>query len=261
MNEFLSVIGSGYEITPSDSAKTQKSAVLANANQITAISITSTEEMEFARGALARVKSWLAELEASREIAKKPFLVGGRFVDDVAKTFGADVLTAKSKLETAIKTYANEQEQKRQATERERLRLEREAFKAQEALERAEREKREQESKRLKAIRKNGLFASSQSSDSEGEHASVVEEKKVVAAQTQAALLHATHALDASAPTLAKRTDFVVTDVSLLYAYDTSLCEITPKRREILARIAQIKTNPRDPVVIPGLRIIEDFKV
>lgn len=258
MNEFLSVIGSGYEITPSESAKTQKAAVLANAQQIA--TITSPEEMEQARGALNRVKSWLSELEGSRELAKKPFLVGGRFVDDVVRTFGAEILTARTKLETQIKTYAREQEEKRQAAERERLRLEREAERARQELELAEKAKQESERLRLEEIRKKGLFAAAESVAGTGPTCEMVAEKKIVADQAQASLQQVHSTLAATGPTLAKRTDFEISDIHALYGYDRSLVELAPKRREILQRISLLKTT-RNGAEIPGVKIIEDFKV
>lgn len=250
----LILTGDGYGLTIAPEAEALRAKLLADASSIS--EVTDEQSCAIARQALKSLADFRLRLEKSRKDVKEPVLDLGRKIDKAAADFGAPTSTEEKRINGLIANYAAEQERKRreaeaearrQAAEAERLRLE------------AERAKREAEEAAKRAANADQMTLDDVASQAAAKAEAEAAERARLEAQQKAAQA----AIAATSPSVAKAKpvlDYTVTDIVALYRACPDLVDLTPKRREILARLKAMQDRDIPPA-IPGIQVTEVFKV
>jgi hypothetical protein len=236
--------GAGYQLSTTPEAEARKSALLKEAGAITAIK--DKEGADVARYCLKEMNEFTTLLEKSRKEVKKPVLEAGDKIDNAAKACAKEVEEQKARITRLITDHAQEQ-----------ARIQQEALrKQQEAEAELQRKREEEEAKAAEAERLAILADEAKKKEDEAASAamqvSISEENSL-----QASLL-----VMSSAPTKGVKPvlDYEVTDIHALYKAYPGLCDITPKRRDILAYIKGCQ-DADEEIALPGIKIIETYKV
>jgi chromosome segregation ATPase len=281
----LAILGDGYTITVTPAAEAQKQTIIEAARRVVAVTDQDTCDLANARiKALASVRN---TVEQSRTKVKAPVIELGRTIDNIAKSFVADVIIEESRLSALVSDYAREVQRKaredREAAERERQRIERieherkmDALRAEQEAERqrmqAEREAHLAEMQRLEAARNadaQAQFDAQQRAEAarrqqeeatrRAQEAQAEQERATREAEAQAAAV-AVPALPALPTGVTETVDFLVEDIALFYSKFPQLCEVTVKRAEVLKQIKKsLAKNGKLPTV-PGLKIFQNIK-
>jgi hypothetical protein len=209
---------------------TRRDVAVLEARQIT--SIGDAFEAESAADALRAVSTIAKEIEEARKIVKDPVLALGKKIDETAKTFVADLITEKDRLQRLLGDHQAAEQRKadklRREAQEEADRLAREAAQAARAAERA-------------------------TTDGQAEQA------QQVAAQAEVKAIEARVAVadikrDGPSGTMLRQAyKFEVTDINALFKARPDLCVIEPNNAAIRAQIPHNQN-------IPGLRIWQEAK-
>lgn len=232
----------GITITVKTEAHDLKRSLLANAQTIKIVEDDFTANI--AAEIVTGIKRLRNEVESSRKEIKKPILEIGRRIDDVAKTFAAELEAEQKRIARRLIEYTRaEEEARRKAAEEARR-------KAQEAAEKARAEIEAQKAQ--------------QSSDvvEEIESSAAIEEatKARVDAEEEARKIEKAKTLEGSGVSFRTVVDFEVTDIKALVANHFDLVIVTPARGKIIAalkageEIAGIKKIERQESTIRGSR-------
>lgn len=279
-DELMILTGDGYGLKVPEAAIVLRETQLKACALITGIS--NNAQAEATREIVKQLASIRNRVGKSREAIKAPVLKIGREIDQAAKDYLADLEKEEKRLTTLIANYAAEIERQRRAAEEERIRLARaEAARLEEEARKqreAEEAKRRAEEEAARAAK-----AAEEALWNEGNDAAKLkeeaEEKERLAAEERARAAKAEEELQAAredshgkmslvnAATQAEATkgvkwvyDFEVEDIHKVYAANRSLVDVTPKRSQILAAIAEQIDMGFEPE-IPGLRISKNPKV
>lgn len=246
----LSITGTGFQIATSKEADILKKELLATSSKV--VEVKNNTQVALARFSRDRIHDTLKQVEEMRVEINKPILAAQREVNAKAKEFGEDLLKEKARIESLMGTYARELEAKRREAEAEALRLRQEQ---QRLLDEAE-------AKRQKALDDLEAAATKkqrQKAMAEIERTEVAVETVTQSTEAKAGGLMAV--AGSSAPKGVKDDiDFEVTDIRALLKHDQFLCEVTPRRQEILRRL-RLQAKDGETVGFPGLRVFQTTKV
>lgn len=249
MNKLLSLSGTGFQIATSQEAEALRKKLLGSAAQI--LVVKDDTQVALARFARDNIHTTLKEVEEMRVEIKRPILEAGRKVDECSKTFCDPLLKEKVRIESLMGGYARELEAKRRAAEAEA-----------EAL----RRKQQQELEDAEAKRQQALQDLEDAKNKAQRKAAMAEIAKTEVQVTAAA--QSTEKLETLA-TIAQSTgpkgvkddvDYLVEDVRLLYKHEPFLCDVAPRRQEILRRL-RLQQKDGEAVGFPGLKIVSVTKV
>jgi hypothetical protein len=209
---------------------TRRDVAVLEARQIT--SIGDAFEAESAADALRAVSTIAKEIEEARKIVKDPVLALGKKIDETAKTFVADLITEKDRLQRLLGDHQAAEQRKadklRREAQEEADRLAREAAQAARAAERA----------------------TTDAQAEQAQQAAAVAEVKAVEARVAVAEIKR----DGPSGTVLRQTyKFEVTDIKALFKARPDLCVIEPNGAAIRAQIPHNQN-------IPGLRILCEAK-
>lgn len=278
----LLLTGAGYQLIVPPAAETKKAELIASAAAITIVNTPA--DAAIAREEIVSLAKFRNEIEKARELVKAPVLKLGKEIDTKAKDFGAEILTEENRLKKLVSDHALKVEADRRAAEVERQRIEREAERQRQE---AERKRREEEAARIKAeneAEQKRLSAEKAQAEADGDDidaqlaaAAAIDEANAARAKAQAeaeAAMLEQRRRNEEAAKIAEQsrrasfaavqrtegvkfaTDFEVEDPHALYAYSAALVELTPKRKDILALIAQLEAKGGGVLpTIPGLKI------
>jgi hypothetical protein len=209
---------------------TRRDVAVLEARQIT--SIGDAFEAESAADALRAVSTIAKEIEEARKIVKDPVLALGKKIDETAKTFVADLITEKDRLQRLLGDHQAAEQRKadklRREAQEEADRLAREAATAARAAERA----------------------TTDGQAEQAQQAAAVAEVKAVEARVAVADIKR----DGPSGTMLRQAyKFEVTDINALFKARPDLCVIEPNGAAIRAQIPHNQN-------IPGLRIWQEAK-
>ena len=213
----LILAGDGYQLTISDEAIERKQSILAKSESVT--SVTSNDDSASAQRHTRALAAMRIEVEKSRKLVKEPVNRIGKMIDAAAAAFMIEINAEEGRIKQLINAHAEEV----MRIKAEKERIEREAFEAA----RAAREAAE-----------------------EGGIAAVLAAKKATAEKLEASSEVAATRL---AEGIRFAWDFEIDDISVFYAAEPDLCEITPKRASILAALKELESNGFR-VAMPGIR-------
>lgn len=253
-------------VTIEPSFYAERSSALAEAETVQAV--TNPLAQRFAVESLRSLQALAKQVEDSRKAIKAPVLDLGKKIDATAETavekINAEVTRIKGLLnayEAEQRRIAAEAEAKRQAEERERQRIEAERLAA---IER-ERQAAEKAQREAEAAARNAATAEARAK-AQAEAQAARDAQRIAdmkrQAEEEAARVAAATALQ-SQP-VANKPDgmrvstpwtFDVEDIAALYKARPDLCNVTPKRAEILTII---RAGTRE---IPGLKIRQEVNV
>jgi hypothetical protein len=209
---------------------TRRDVAVLEARQIT--SIGDAFEAESAADALRAVSTIAKEIEEARKIVKDPVLALGKKIDETAKTFVADLITEKDRLQRLLGDHQAAEQRKadklRREAQEEADRLAREAATAARAAERA----------------------TTDGQAEQAQQAAAVAEVKAIEARVAVA------DIKREGPkgfVLNQPYKFEVTDINALFKARPDLCVIEPNGAAIRAQIPHNQN-------IPGLRIWQEAK-
>jgi len=180
--------------------------------------------------AMRSLKVWRDAVESARKKTKEPFLDMGRKIDARAKEFCADVDEELLRLSNIAIEYQTEQ--RREAARREAARRD--------ELDRIEREKRA------------AIIEAARQPDATPERLAAIEER---AEQEAEAAGPPVEAPKAKGQVVKPDWDFEVTDIWKLLREHPTLCNVEPRRADILL---QVRAGRRE---LAGCRIFETMKV
>lgn len=245
---------------------TQRDAALAESDTVQAV--TSALAQRFAVESLRGLRAITKQVEDSRQAVKAPVLDLGKKIDATAKAAVEKVTVEIDRITGLLNTYEAEQrrisaeaEAKRQADERERQRVEAERLAAIEReRQTAEKSQRDAEA----AVRNAATSADRIKAQQEAQAARVAQQ--IADLKRQAEEEAAKLAAIAAAPIVVAAPKpegmrvntpwtFDVLDIAALSKARPDLCNITPKRAEILTLI---RSGYRE---IPGLAIRQEVNV
>jgi len=269
----LILSGSGYELSIAPEAEALKAELLKDSALI--IEVRDPAAAAAASNQIKKLAAMRNAVEKSRKIVKEPVLTVGKDIDNKATAFVAEIVTEEKRLSTAVGNYAaeveaarqkllREMEAKRREEEAERQRIELERIKAEEQRIAAERAAEEAKRKANEAfLAEEDDSKAEEASRIAAEHAATAKaESDRIAAQQEAARQQA--ALPVFVPQSTSGVkfewDFEVTDVHAVYAFCSSLVDLSIKRSDTLAMIKQLAANGEHPC-IPGLTIEKRAKV
>jgi hypothetical protein len=209
---------------------TRRDVAVLEARQIT--SIGDAFEAESAADALRAVSTIAKEIEEARNIVKDPVLALGKKIDETAKTFVADLIIEKDRLQRLLGDHQAAEQRKadklRREAQEEADRLAREAATAARAAERATTDGQAEQAQQAAAV---------------AEVAAV--EARVAVAEIKRE--------GPSGTVLRQPYKFEVTDINALFKARPDLCVIEPNGAAIRAQIPHNQN-------IPGLRIWQEAK-
>ncbi len=266
-------------VSISKSAEKLKKDLLAESTKAFRGAITHPDLAIGMKAMRDEINKVLIDVEKTRAAIKKPVLDKGREIDQCASTFTMDLTVEKLRLEKLLGDFARKQEEIRQAAAEQ-------ARKQQEEADRLLREQqRKEEEQRLAAERAERLRIGAEQAAAEAE--TKKERMAAQRAQEEADRVQAEadgkqkEAFDLSlqqgqAEMSAYRTglvvadsqvkgvrptlDFEVLDVNALYRVAPELVELTPKRRDILARL-KAQQECGLGIGIAGIRVVERMVV
>jgi hypothetical protein len=256
--------GAGYQLSTTPEAEARKSALLKEAGAITAIK--DKEGADVARYCLKEMNEFTTLLEKSRKEVKKPVLEAGDKIDNAAKACAKEVEEQKARITRLITDHAQEQARIQQ----EALRKQQEA-EAELQRKREEEEAKAAEAERLAILAEEAVLDAANKKQREAARKLADEAKKKEDEAASAAMqvsiseensLQASLLVMSSAPTKGVKPvlDYEVTDIHALYKAYPGLCDITPKRRDILTYIKGCQ-DADEEIALPGIKIIETYKV
>jgi hypothetical protein len=213
----LILAGDGYQLTISPEAEARKAVLIEKASTIT--TVTSNDESGKAQFQTRSLAAMRIEVEKSRKLVKEPVNRIGKMIDQAAADFLIEITAEEGRIKQLINNHA--EEVMRIKSEKEAA--ERAAFDAA----RAAREAAE-----------------------EGGIAAVLAAKKAAAEKLEASNQVASTKLSDG---IRFAWDFEIDDISVFYAAEPDLCEITPKRASILAALKELESNGFK-VAMPGIR-------
>lgn len=284
----LLLVGPGYSLIIPPSAEKRKSALITTASAITAVAtVEESAEASAEIKALAKIRN---EIERGREQVKAPILQFGRDIDAKARDFAAELKQHEDRLSVLVKDYALKVEADRRAEQARLQEIERQRVAAEQ---KAERERMEEQRRNEEASRKaeearleaERLAAQADEDDIESQLAAsrAIDEanarEKEAKAQAERDRLaevdreserlrreEETRRASSGARVVTKGVtfplNFEVEDVAALHAFDPSLVTLTPKAREILAKVKAMEIEGKGAIpTIPGLRIFRDAKI
>jgi hypothetical protein len=209
---------------------TRRDVAVLEARQIT--SIGDAFEAESAADALRAVSTIAKEIEEARKIVKDPVLALGKKIDETAKTFVADLIIEKDRLQRLLGDHQAAEQRKadklRREAQEEADRLAREAATAARAAERATTDGQAEQAQQAAAV---------------AEVAAV--EARVAVAEIKRE--------GPSGTVLNQPYKFEITDINALFKARPDLCVIEPNGAAIRAQIPHNQN-------IPGLRIWQEAK-
>lgn len=130
----IQTTGEGYKLFAPPQEIERRDGLIATAKAI--LIVSTLEQSKIAQDAMVSLAKFGREVEKSREAAKKPFLDGGKTVDDFAKTFRLEVDPEVKRLESIILTFNRAEEEKRRKAEAEALAIRQKAEREAQELER-----------------------------------------------------------------------------------------------------------------------------
>ena len=284
----LLLIGPGYSLVIPPSAEKRKSELIATASAVTTVSTVAESSLASeAIKALAKIRN---EIERGRELVKAPILQLGRDIDSKSRDFAADLKKHEDRLSGLVKGFALKVEEDRRSEQVRLQEIERQRIAAEQKAERErlEEQRRNEEARRkAEATRLESERLASQSDEDdieaqleasrkideanardkeakelveksrlaeierENERIRLAEEARRTSNMTQVATKGVTFPLN-----------FEVEDVVALYEFDPSLVTLTPKIREIHAKVKTMEIAGKGAIpTIPGLRIFRDAKI
>lgn len=245
-------------------AITLKAEMLESAKEITAV--TNPSQALSARNQRDDINSMLIDMEKYRKLVKEPVLKKGKEIDQTASSFTMDLTDQKLRLDKMLGDYARAEEEKKQAAAREAqrladeaIRLEQERIFKEQAAERARlgAERAAEEAETAKE-RREAQKAQQEAERREQEAEALRQQQEEAQRQSSKSSMIATapRMAGAAKPVI----DFDVENIHLLYQSAPELVELTPRRREVMARL-KAQQDSGLPIGIPGLRIREEWKV
>ena len=249
MNTLLKLTGTGFQIATSKEAEVLKAGLLASAAKITVVKDDTT--VALARFSRDQIHDTLKQVEEMRTTIKKPILDAGREVDACAKSFCDDLQKQKLRIEGLMGSYARELEVKRKAAEAE----------AEALRQKQQRELQEAEKKRQDAL--DALEEAQTKAQRKAAMAEIAETEAQVETASQAT--EKVEELMTVATSVAPKgvkddLDYEVLNARDLYKAEPFLCDVTPRRQEILRRL-RLQQKDGEPVGFPGLRVISVTKI
>ncbi|GAA5117047.1 hypothetical protein JIN84_18010 [Luteolibacter yonseiensis] len=247
----LILTGEGYGLIIGTAAETAKATLLKNSKLI--VEVTDPVGDAAADTQLKALAAMRIGLEKTRASVKKPALDFGLKVDQIAKSFIAEVIAEEGRLKKARGSYAEKvlQERNRVIRELEERRQEegRQLREEQEAAQKLE----------------DGRIAAEQAlweADSPEEEAAAAVAMEKVKAETSELTATVRPPVNTSVVTFAPPVprgvkmvpEYEVTDIDALYRHNAGLVTLTPRRMEILEAIARGRIGDDLPQ-IPGLKI------
>lgn len=258
--------GDGYSISVTQEAKAKKLTLLREAEQIHVVK--DNDQAEVARYCLKELSEFSNLLEKSRKEVKEPVLEAGRKIDTAAKDFIKDVESQKARITTLISNHAREQEAIRQEAMRKQqeaaLELQRKALEEERKRVAAERAALAAEQAILDASNKKERAAAQVLAEAARAKELLAEKARLEAEAAETREDQASMSVvAAAAPKGVKPSlDYEVLDARAFYKVYPHLCEITVKRRELLAYLKDMQDEVGGEVEdLPGIKVIETFKV
>lgn len=231
----LILTGAGYELTISPDALAKKQDLILLASDVS--HVDDNEESAIAQRHVRNLAALRILTEKSRKEVKEPVNRIGKMIDKTAKDFIESVELEEKRIARLIGSHAEAVAAERRRLEAEERRKAEESRLAREAAERAAEE----------AANKRTI-------------ANIIAAKKAAEARLPALAERMKAAEETASAKVSSSVrftwDFEVEDIHLLYAIETGLVDLTPRRSAILAAIKELDDEGLD-VEIPGLRIFK----
>jgi hypothetical protein len=212
----LILAGDGYQLTIADEAIKRKAEMLANSAAIQIVG--DNDDSARAQFHTRKLAAMRIEVEKSRKLVKEPVNRIGKMIDQAAADFLIEITAEEGRIKQLVGRHAEEV-----------LRIKAEKEAAERAAFEAARAARE-------AAEEGGIAA-------------VIAAKKAAAEKLEASNEVATTKV---ADGVRFAWDFEIEDISVFYAAEPDLCEITPKRASILAALKELESNGFK-VAMPGI--------
>lgn len=221
----LILAGDGYQLTIAPEAEARKAQLLTAAGGIT--TVTSNDESADAQVQSRRLAQMRIEVEKSRKAVKEPVNRIGKLIDSTAKNFLDSLEAEEKRITQLIGRHAAEVAELKRIKEEEERRAFEEARAAREAAE-----------------------AAAEAAESTGKISDIIAAKEAEKHRSEALAAR----MDASAEVASTKVaegvrfawDFEVTDIHTLYATDSELVEVTPRRAAILQKIKELAETMSD---------------
>lgn len=264
MNELILKNYTEVSVAIAAEAHSQKAAALKSASIIKTVVDELSEEL--AVDALTDIKRIIKAIEESRKSVKAPVLKTGNEIDDMAKTFIAELLPERDRLEAELTRREKERREARRKEEEARqaeiARLKQQEIDAAKEKQRlADEEKAAQEEANRKLAAANtvqeaqAVVEQHQEKQAEITQQKAEVEKKEIAAVTAQVPAPLAKQKKIAGVSARSRWTFKVINIDLLYQTHPELVNMTERTADINARLAQGDRK------IPGLEIFEDLKV